>query len=260
MAGALLAGSALFGMCQIPWVRDRLEWRLDAASGITAGWMRPCDTLPTPAHASSTQNALASPTATKSGSLPAPTGSPAPTPLPLPAAFSLPALEWEKQDWNNCGPATLALAMRQFGWEGDQDDISELLKPDRPYRNVIVETLACFVRIQAGWVNAEYRVGGYLETRKRFLTAGYPVVIEKSFEMAEAEGGEWAAHYLLPAGHDDALRQFMAQDSSHGAGLPVSYDDVEECWRTFNHVYMVAFPAEDAQAIAGLMGAKLIRR
>ncbi len=34
----------------------------------------------------------------------------------------------------------------------------------------------------------------------------------------------------------------------------MSYDDVEECWRTFNHGYMVAFPAEDAQVIAGLMG------
>jgi tetratricopeptide (TPR) repeat protein len=183
-----------------------------------------------------------------------PTGTPAPTPLPLPAAVSLPAPAWEKQDWNNCGPATLALAMRYFGWDGDQFDISDLLKPDRGDKNVNVEELAYYVRTRAGWLNAEYRVGGNLETLKRFLAAGYPVVVEKSFVMAETEGGGWAAHYVLLTGYDDALRQFMTQDTYHGADMRVSYEELEERWHAFNHVYMVIFPAEDSQAIADLTG------
>jgi tetratricopeptide (TPR) repeat protein len=80
------------------------------------------------------------------------------------------------------------------------------------------------------------------------------VVIEKSFVMAKTEGGGWAAHYALLTGYDDASHQFMTQDTYHGANVPVSYDDLEECWRAFNHVYLVVFPAEDALAIAGLMG------
>jgi tetratricopeptide (TPR) repeat protein len=254
VAGALLASSALFGVYQIPWVKYRLEWRLDAAAGIVAGWLHPGDTLPTPAHLEVAPMTLANPIATSTDSVPVPTGTPAPTLMPLPAAVSLPAPAWEKQDWNNCGPATLALALRFFGWGGDQYDISNLLKPDRGDKNVNVEELAYYVRTRAGWLNSEYRVGGYLETLKRLLAAGYPVLIEKGFEMAETEGGGWAAHYVLLTGYDDASHQFMTQDTYHGANVPVSYDDLEECWRAFNHVYMVVFPAEDAQAIAGLMG------
>jgi len=51
LAGAVLTGSVLFGVYQIRWVKDRLEWRLDAAAGIVAGWLHPGETLPTPAHA-----------------------------------------------------------------------------------------------------------------------------------------------------------------------------------------------------------------
>ncbi|MCX6072307.1 MAG: C39 family peptidase [Chloroflexi bacterium] len=254
MAGALLMGSALFGVYQIPWVKYRLEWRLDAAAGVVAGWLHPGETLPTPVHSAATPVILANPDATSTRSPLAATGMPAPTPVPLAEAVSLPAPEWEKQDWNNCGPATLALAMRYFGWEGDQYDISDLLKPDRADKNVNVEELAYYVRTRAGWLNAEYRVAGYLETLKRFLAAGYPVVVEKSFVMAETEGGGWAAHYVLLTGYNDATRQFVTQDSYHGANLSVSYDDLEECWRAFNHVYMVVFPAEDSEVIAGLLG------
>jgi tetratricopeptide (TPR) repeat protein len=254
VAGALLTGSVLFGVYQIPWVKYRLEWRLDAAAGIVAGWLHPGEMLPTPAHFAVTPMVPANPIATSTDSVREPTGTPARTLMPLPAAVSLSAPAWEKQDWNNCGPATLALALRYFGWEGDQYDISDLLKPDRGDKNVNVEELAYYVRTRAGWLNAEYRVGGYIETLKRLLAAGYPVVIEKSFEMAETESGGWAAHYVLLTGYDDALQQFMTQDTYHGANVPVSYDDLEECWRAFNHVYMLVFPAEEAQAIAGLMG------
>jgi tetratricopeptide (TPR) repeat protein len=254
VAGALLMGSALFGVYQIPWVRDRLEWRLDAAAGIVAGWLHPGDTLPTPAHAGAAAVTAGTPAATSTGAPLLSTMPPMPTPEQLPAAVRLPTPAWEKQDWNNCGPATLALALRYYGWDGDQYDISDLLKPDRGDKNVNIEELVYYVRTRAGWLSAEYRVGGSLETLQRFLAGGYPVVVEKGFEMADAEGGGWAAHYVLLTGYDETARQFVSQDSYHGADLPVSYEQLEESWRTFNHVYLVVFPADDADVIAGLLG------
>ena len=255
MAGAVLVGSALFGAYQIPRVKDRLEWRFDAAAGIVAGWLYPGETLPTPAHAGATPMPQAGSAASPTPFLSRPTGTPAPTPTPLPASVILPAPAWEKQDWNDCGPATLALALRYFGWEGDQRDISGLLKPDPGDKNVNVEELAYYVRTRAGWLNAEYRVGADLGTLKRFLAAGYPVIIEKSLILPESEGGGgWAAHYVLLTGYEDASRQFMTQDTYHGADLPVTYADLEERWHAFNHVYIVVFPVGDSEAIAGLMG------
>ncbi len=247
--GAGVVTAALFGAYQIPMVKDRLEWRLDAAAGIVAGWVHPGETLPTPAHTGLLTTLPPMPTAV---GVPE---TPAPTPTPLPASVSLPAPEWEKQDWNNCGPATLALALRYFGWEGDQHDISDLLKPDRGDKNVNVEELVYYVRTRAGWLNAEYRVGADLETLKRFLAAGYPVVIEKSLVLPPSEGGGgWAAHYVLLTGYDEGRQEFVTQDTYDGADLPVAYADLDDRWHAFNHVYIVLFSPQDADVIADLMG------
>jgi len=249
--GAAGVTAALFGAYQVPAVKDRLEWRLDAAAGIAAGWLHPGETLPTPAHAVNLTPLPHTPTAVPATDRPPET----PAWAPLPASVSLPAPEWEKQGWNNCGPATLALALRYYGWDGDQHDISDLLKPDPGDKNVNVEELVYYVRTRAGWLNAEYRVGADLDTLKRFLAAGYPVVIEKSLVLPETEGGGgWAAHYVLLTGYDNGRQEFITQDTYDGADLRVTYPDLDERWHAFNHVYIVLFPPQDAGIIAGLMG------
>jgi tetratricopeptide (TPR) repeat protein len=254
--GMLIAGVAMWLVYQLPPVKQRLEWRLDAAGGIVRGWIRPAQTLPTPVGGADTSPQMHWPTSTPRPTVTAdPQATPTAIPTPLPSTVHLPAPAWEKQDWNNCGPATLALAMRYFGWEGDQHDISDLLKPDRGDKNVNPEELAYFVRTRAGWLNAEYRVGGDLETLKRFLAAGYPVVVEKDLILPESEGGGgWAAHYALLTGYDDAAGTFITQDTYRGADLPVSYSELEQRWHPFNHVYMVVYPADQGEAIYRLMG------
>jgi tetratricopeptide (TPR) repeat protein len=249
--GAALAALIIFLIYQVPFVKDRLEWRLDAASGIVRGWLRPGDSLPTPKAAFF----VVTPTARPPTVAPQQVATPAPTSTPLPPAVSLPAPEWEKQDWNNCGPATLALALRTFGWDGDQYDISRLLKPDRGDKNVNVDELVYFVRNQAGWLNADFRVGGTLETLKRFLAAGYPVVIEKGFILDENDGGGgWAGHYLLLTGYDDADGVFITQDTNKGPDRRVPYAELDDGWKAFNRVFLYLYPPEAQSEIDALLG------
>lgn len=251
--GAALVMAALFGAYQIPAVKNRLEWRLDAAAGIVSGWLHPGETLPTPAHASPSTAVPHTPTA-----VPTAGGvrvTPAPTPSPLPATALLPAPIWEKQDWNNCGPATLALGLRSFGWEGDQFDISNLLKPDRGDKNVNIEELVYFVRTRAGWLNADYRVGGTIERLKTLLAAGFPVIIEKGFVLDPNDaGGGWAGHYLLLNGYDDARGSFLTQDTNKGPDRWVSYAEMDDGWRAFNRVYLFLYRPEQQAQIDGLLG------
>ncbi len=97
--------------------------------------------------------------------------------------------------------------LRYYGWEGDQTTITEVVKPFREDRNVNVEELAYYVRNYAGWLNVQYRVGGDLETLKKLLAAGIPVMIEESFHFDEPywpNDDLWAAHYQLVTGYDDA--------------------------------------------------------
>jgi tetratricopeptide (TPR) repeat protein len=259
-AGAMAAALAGWLIYQLPPVKYRLEWRLDAAYSIMLGWIHPGDTVPTPAGAALEPLPTAfdpSPTPTPAVTESADT-TPEPTPTPIPGAVSLSAPDWEKQDWNNCGPATLAMALRYFGWTGDQFDISDLLKPDRGDKNVNVEELVYYVRTRAGWLSADYRVGGTIETLKRFVAAGFPVMIEEGFILAEGDGGGgWAGHYLLLTGYDDQQQAFIAQDSNPatgGANRVVMYDALDNGWHAFNRVFIYLYPPDQQSRIDDLLG------
>jgi tetratricopeptide (TPR) repeat protein len=147
--------------------------------------------------------------------------------------------------------------LRFFGWEGDQFDIANLLKPQRDDRNVNVEELAYYVRTHAGWLQIEYRVGGNLSLLKQILALGIPVMIEESFYFDTPfypNDDLWAAHYNLLTGYDDLTQTFISQDSYHGANLTVSYQQVEEYWQPFNHVYVLVYPPQFQQQIQAVLG------
>jgi len=259
IAGAILVGLLFAGIYQIPSVKFHLEWRIDAALGIVRGWIFPHDVLPTPSGAAmitAPPTSVPSPTPDKVQSASSPT--PAPTPIPLPETVMLPSPEWEKQDWNNCGPATLALALRFFGWEGNQFEISDLLKPDRGDKNVNIEELIYFVRNRAGWLEADFRVGGTIEILKHFLATGYPVVVEKGY-VIESGGPDdgWAGHYLLLTGYDDSRQIFVGQDSFIGPDREITYADLNEGWKAFNHVYMFVYPVVAPAPLESILGPDL---
>lgn len=161
------------------------------------------------------------------------------------------------QDWNNCGPATLALALRYWGWDGDQYAISRLVKPSEKDKNVNMEELAGFVNQSANGLRAEIRVGGDLDLLKRFLSAGYPVVVETGFNVEKpAWPGDdlWVGHYLLLTGYTDDSQSFTAQDTLRGPGQQVSYSELASEWAAFNQVYLVVFPAGDLARVRELFG------
>lgn len=251
----LLGGAALLVLLLVWLYRgdlySQLEWRLDAAAATFRCRILECDTLPAP---DVTIEAYIAPTAQPSATLP-PAPTPTATPIPLPGDVTLPSPRWEKQDWNNCGPATLALALRFYGWSGDQYDISEVLKPHRGDRNVNLEELVYFVRTRAGWLDGEYRVAGSVDTLRRLIAAGYPVVVEEGFWI-ESDGPDagWAGHYLLLTGYDDESASFISQDTYQGADRAVSYAALEEGWQAFNYVYLVLFPVAEREDVLALIG------
>lgn len=189
-----------------------------------------------------------------------PTPTSIPTPLPSSASLNPPPYDpiRDKEDFNNCGPATLALALRFYGWNGDQYDISKVIKPNRDDSNVNVEELVYYVRTQAGWLDADFRVGGSMDTLRKFLSNGIPVIIEETF-MTDRDylinDDRWAGHYLLLTGYDDAARQVTTQDVLLGPNQVISYDALEDHWQSFNHVYILVFRPEQADLVKTLMGA-----
>jgi tetratricopeptide (TPR) repeat protein len=148
--------------------------------------------------------------------------------------------------------------LRYYGWEGDQFSISSVVKPQRDDRNVNVEEMAYFVRNYAGWLNVQYRVGGDLDTLKKLLAAGIPVIIEESFYFEDPywpNDDLWAAHYNLITGYDDVSQTFTAQDSFHGADQKIPFQTLQDYWRSFNYVYIVVYPPDKEATVQEILGA-----
>lgn len=226
------------------------------------GVLYPADQMPTPRPVSTRTPAPTQPTATATR-IPTQAVSSSPSPLPSatatppPAQAKLPAPKWEKQDINNCGPATLSAYLRFYGWEGDQYTIDKEIKPKPEDRNVNVEELAYFAHTKAGWLNMEYRVGMTIDHLKRFIAAGIPVMIEETFKMDESywpNDDRWAGHYLLIFGYDDASQTFITYDSYYGADRQVAYSELDENWKAFNRVLLLLYPPEQEETVKTILG------
>ena len=245
-----LAGLVLFAalIYQAPYIKSVVSWRVEKLMIYARNVIDPAGPVPT---ALPVTPQPATPTAKVSAtSLPMidPTASATPTPIPapLPRQASITSPPFEQQTPNNCGPATLSMALHIYGWEGNQADIANVIKPILQDRNVNPEELRYYVRTQAGWLNMEYRVGGKIETLKRLIAANYPVMVESvtSLDPNDALGPTddlWAAHYLLLTGYDDNVQAFTIQDSYHGADLTIPYAQLETEWKPFNNLYIVMY-------------------
>lgn len=241
---------------QIPAVNNRLAWRLDFARSGLRLWLNPPGALPTAA-------VIQLPTATPATaqvtpiSPPAASPSPAPSPTTLPASIQLPSPRWEQQGPNNCGPATLALYLRHFGWQGDQYDISALIKPESADRNVNVEELAFWSRNYAGWLNTQYRVGGEIEILKQFIANGLPIMIEEGTYLEESywpNDDHWSGHYLLLTGYDETSQSFTAQDTFLGPDRQIGYAQLLEGWEAFNFVYIFLYLPDQEETVRAIVG------
>jgi hypothetical protein len=178
---------------------------------------------------------------------------------PLPASAFLTSPPYEKQTPNNCGPAALSMMMHLYGWNGSQLDISEIIKPVNGDRNVNPEEMAFWVRNYAGWLRIEYRVGGDLETLKRLIAAGYPVIIEGTTSLNPGDTGWpdddlWAAHYLLLTGYDDTSQTFIVQDPYRGPDRSIPYDQLVSEWKPFNYLYIVIYLPEEEPELQQILG------
>jgi hypothetical protein len=107
----------------IPAVQEKVAWRVhEAWAQIKYAISPPEKVLFVPKEGPPAE----SPHATATETVPTPQLMPATTPtlvispIPLPEKITLIGTQHEYQTWNNCGPATLAMALTYWGWDGDQ--------------------------------------------------------------------------------------------------------------------------------------------
>ncbi|HRQ41514.1 MAG TPA: C39 family peptidase [Chloroflexota bacterium] len=212
------------------------------------------------AGVSQTDTAVPQPTPQPTNT-PIPTPTQTPTPEPLPVAHVLNGMGVIKQAFNNCGPANLTQVLNWYGSDITQEDIASYLKPNPEDRNVSPWQIADYVnQFTAGQFIASAHSGGTQELVKRLVAAGYPVVIEKGYEVNNV----WYGHYLTVYGYDDELAQFYTQDTNlgpwDGSGRPASYEEVSTYWPQFNYTFYVVYKPEQEAEVQAILGPDMVDR
>ena len=261
----------------LPPIHERLSWRLENLQAQVQRFFNPPEEvvfLPQEAKSpaaietivkatldallpSATPAPVTQPSATPTMLGPTETFTPTPTitpsPTPIPGQALLTGIRYEYQQFNNCGPANLAMALSYWGWQGDQRDTRAFLRPNRDVddKNVMPEEMVTFVETYAS-LQALARVGGDIELIKRLVAAGFPVLIEAGHHPRD---DWWMGHYLLINGYDDERQRFTAQDSLIMPDFPLPYEELStRWWRDFNYVYIIIYPAERHAEVAALIG------
>lgn len=172
-------------------------------------------------------------------------------PTPIPAKWELQNFRHEYQSWNNCGPATLSMALSYWGWVGDQRPIAAGTKPNPRDKNVMPYELADYVDEETPY-DVIWGTGGEIALVKEFVAAGLPVIVEKGFEGPDFES--WMGHYVLVTGYSDMDQTFTIQDSYNGPDQVVGYEELNQYWRAFNYAYLVVFPEQHSEDVLDILG------
>lgn len=279
MLAALLALALIY---RLPFVQDRLAWRLEEARAQIIYFFRPpsaaifvpeqqaqIDKIVT-ATLLALRTPSSTPTLPASATLPGPSATPSLSPTPLPASVTLPGVKYVSQagGYNLCGPSSLIMALKFWQWPGTRDEILWAIKPGindpklefwqrgKADRNVMPYEMVDFVNDNTD-LRAVWRYGGNPKLLKDFVAAGFPILIEKGeFQMDYSGKVSWMGHYQFITGYSDAGRYFLVQDTLEkvGPNTKVDYDQLANEWRAFNYLFMVLYPAGREEQANRLLG------
>ena len=195
----------------------------------------------------------ATPAATQASDIPTATLSVSPTPAatatPLPEAVTLEGIRYQDQHglWNYCAPATLAMSLSYWGWQGDRATIGPVIKPFEKDKNVMPYEMQDYIQTHTN-LKSVLRYGGTLDALKALVAEGFPVLIEKGIIIPDYNGKlGWVGHYGVINGYDDVRQEFTTQDSYFQENYIVSYADLLHDWQAFNNVFLVVY-SEDREA------------
>lgn len=228
---------------------------IPAAAAIAAGATKEATAVPTkPAKDNPAEPVTAV-------STPSPTAAPpptaTPTAVPLPGKVRLEGMKIIPQGFNNCGPANLTINLNFYGDTTTQVEAAAFLKPNREDRNVSPWQMVDYVNEETG-MRAFFGSGGDMELLKRLVAAGYPVVVEKGYELP-TQG--WLGHYLTIFGYDDATGETVSMDTNlgpwDGSGRYDKYEELEYYWGQFNYNFFLVYPPEKEEEVYAILGPEM---
>ena len=157
------------------------------------------------------------------------------------------------QTFNNCGPASLSMALSYYDIQESQTEIGQSL---RPYQNpqginddksVTLQELA--LRAEEYNFTAYHRPAGSIKIMQALVAQDIPVIARTWLEPGEDIG-----HYRVIIGYDQDREILIQDDSLQGNDLEYSYEDFNEIWQAFNYEFLVLVPSGKQRMVETILG------
>lgn len=188
----------------------------------------------------------------------------APAPLDPPAApairLAVPGpragigMKWVGQTWNNCGPASVVMALSALGIDVSQETARLALRGEDIRRGMPATNIDPWVAASFG-LRALLRTNGTADLLKRLVANGFPVLVTQWLEDPPGIYATYRiAHYRVVRGWDESRRAFVTNDPYRGAQFALDYASFDRLWQPFVYRYLVIYRPADEAKLRAILG------
>ena len=168
----------------------------------------------------------------------------------LPARADVGPMRHLWQTLNNCGPASVVMALSTFGIDADQEEARLALRGPDVRRGMGPGGVGPWVDQLYG-LRSVSRMNGNLELVKRFVANGFAPMVTQWMQDPSISR---IAHWRTVRGYDDDRGVFYVNDPMLGANVPLSYDWFNANWQPFGYRWMVIYRPTDESHLQQLVG------
>lgn len=179
--------------------------------------------------------------------------SPTKVPEPIPLEYRLSGGTYSAQTFNNCGPASLSMALSFQSKYVTQAQLASIL---RPYNNPLggIDDKAVFaeelvLEAQRQGLESLMRPNGTIPLMQELLAQDISIIVRTWLNQTEDIG-----HYRVLTGYNQTTNEIYMDDSYNGPNISLSEDLFLTLWQPFNYGYIIIYPKEKADIVAGILG------
>ena len=175
---------------------------------------------------------------------------PAPEPKAAPASVVFDDMKHVWQSLNNCGPASVVMALSTFGIDVSQEFARVPLRGTNVLSGMGPQKVD-------GWVNANFglrsvwRNNGTNDLLRRLVANGFAPMVTQWMQDPSISR---IAHWRVVRGYDDAAGTFYVNDPMLGNMVPLSYKWFQNNWQSFSYRYMVIYDPKEEALLKAIIG------
>jgi uncharacterized protein len=176
----------------------------------------------------------------------------------LSSSVYIPGLTFERQTYNNCGPASVSGILGAYGFKVSQEEVKQVLRPTGT-GYMRADVIDGYVR-QFG-LRATVFANGDTERIKRVLRLGVPILVLQ-WLRGSGDGKNFTGeipHFRTVRGFDDRTGQFWMSDPMLSDNAVISYKDFTLLWGVYNYWFIPVYADGMQPKLEAALGVRIPR-